>query len=167
MSNTIKLKNYSDVFEEYTAAAAIIPGMLLEYTDAGEVQAHATAGGNAIPMFALEDGLQGKGIDDSYADDDQVQVWIPGRGDQVYAILADGNTVDIGDYLESNGAGYLQLHATDTESFESAEAGSISVYPLQIVAQALEALDLSASSGESCPSEIPLGYDRRIKVRIV
>ena len=159
MPNTVKLKNFSDVNEEYTAtAAALIPGMLLELDSAGKVKAHATAGGNVLPMFAFEDELQGKGIDDAYAVSDKIQVWIPGRGDQVYAILADDNSVAIGDFLESNGAGFLQKHAADVS-----DAANVTN---QIVGVALEAVDLTGdSSAESSAS--PIGVNRRIKVRLV
>lgn len=166
--HSIKVKNYSDVFEEFTATAvAITPGTLLEMDSNGHVQAHSTAGGNVLPpMFALEDELQGNDIEDNYAASAKVQVWIPGRGDQVLAILADGQNVSVGDALESNGAGYLQAHVADVESFESAEAGSITVYPNQIVGVALEARDLSGSSGEETESGT-VGLNTRIKVRIV
>lgn len=160
MPNSVKLKNFSDVNEEYTATAvALIPGMLLELTSAGLVQAHSTAGGTVLPMFAFEDELQGKGIDQAYAVSDKIQVWIPGRGDQVYAILADDNNVAIGNFLESNGAGLLQKHASD----DSSVAPNITN---QIVGVALEAVDLTGdSSTESSAS--PLGVNRRIKVRLV
>lgn len=157
MANTIKIKNYSDVFEEIVAAGAILPGMLIEEGASGVI-AHNSAGENILPMFALEDELQGNGIDDAYASGDLVSVWIPGRGDQVYAILADGENVAVGDLLESNGAGYLQKHT----------AGSAGVveYPLAVVGYATEALDLSGSSGEEGSSGT-LGYNKRIIVRIV
>lgn len=164
--NSIRVKNYLNVQEEKVALAAITPGMLLELTTADKVKAHATAGGNVAPrMFALEDELQGNGIDDAYAADDQVQVWIPQAGDQVYAILADGENVSIGDLVESNGAGYLQKHVADVESFESNEAGELTVYPEQIVGEAVEALDLSDSSGGE--SSGALGYNKRLIIRIV
>lgn len=165
--HTIKLKKYSDNIVELAAAAAITPGMLLELTSAGTVQAHSTAGGNAAPIYiALEDELQGNGIDTAYVAADRVQTWIPYRGDEAYMILKDDTTaVVIGDLLESSGDGYLQKHVADVESFESAEAGAITVYPNQIIAQALEALDLSDSSGAE--SSGALGYNKRIKVRIV
>ena len=118
--NTIKVKKYSDVIEEIVAASAITPGMLLELASATTVKAHATAGGNQLPMFALEDELQGNGIDDAYAAADPVQVWIPYRGDIVYAILEDGNNVAVGDFVESAGNGNVQKHVADVESFESA-----------------------------------------------
>lgn len=135
---TIKIKKYSDHIEELIAVAAITPGMLVEYTSAGEVQKHSTAEGNAIPAFALEDEMQGKDIDDAYAADDPVQVWVPYRGDQVYAILADGHDVSKGDLLESDGNGYLQPHVADE--------GSSPILPLAIVGQSLEDVDTSDSA---------------------
>jgi hypothetical protein len=160
---TIKVKNFSDVNEEYTATAvAVMPGTLLELTSSGTVQAHSTAGGNAVPMFAFEDELQGKGINDTYLASDKIQVWLPGRGDIVYAILADNNDVSIGDYLESNGAGYLQKHTSDV--WESSNAPTITN---QIVGQAIEAVDTLQSSSEAESSAAPLALARRIKVRLV
>lgn len=146
--NTIKVKKYSDVIEEKVAAAAITPGMLLELTSDGEVQAHSSAGGKNLLMVALEDELQGNGIDDAYGADDVVQVWIPGRGDEGYLVLADGEDVSIGDALESAGTGYLRAYTSGEK-----------------VAVALEALDLSGSSGEE--SSGALGYDKRILVKFL
>ena len=162
--NTIKIKNYSNVFEEMEAAAAITPGMLVEQTPAAEtVRKHATSGGNAIPMFALEDALQGKGITDDYAAGDQVQVWIPGRGDQVYALIADEQNIAIGDPLESNGAGFLTKHTVETWDSADAQAAN-TVYSFPVVAVALEALDLSGLAGSESSSHPLRQY---MKVRIV
>lgn len=139
--NTIKVKKYADVVEEIQATAVeITPGMLLERTSAGLVQACTATTGAVFPMFALEDELQGKGIDDNYAvlqgiDDNyavgaQIQCWIPGRGDMVYALLEDGEDVEIGDFMESAGNGKLQVLTTG-----------------QPIAVAVEAVDDSGSSG--------------------
>jgi hypothetical protein len=148
--NTIKVKKYSDVIEEITATAvALTPGMLIELTSAGLVQAHATAGGDVLPMFALENELEGEGIDDAYAASDKIQVWVPYRGDQVYALLNDGETVVIGDFLESAGNGKLQKHA----------AAASDVYNNAIVGVAVEAVNMSDSSTAD--------PDGRIIVRII
>jgi hypothetical protein len=151
MSNTIKIKNYLNVQEEIIAIGVITPGMLLELTSAGKVQAHSASGQNMFQYFAVEDELQGEEITDTYAVADPVQVWIPQRGDIVYALLADGENASIGDYLESNGDGYLKVYAVDAES--------VANYTNQIVGQAIEAVDMSDSSGVD-----PAG---RIKVRII
>jgi len=156
--NTIKVKKYSDVIEEKVAAGEIYPGMLLELDSSGEVQAHSDAGKNAVPiMIALEDELQGNGIDDAYSADDPVQVWIPGRGDEAYMILADGENVAIGAELESDGNGYLQAVV--------AESATGATYPNSVIGIAMEAVDLSGSSGEE--SSGALGYNKRVLVKIV
>ena len=143
---TIKVKKYLDIIEEYVATAAVIkPGYLLELTSAGTVQAHSTSGGNVLPMFALEDELQGNGIDTSYAVSVPIQVWIPTRGDMVYAKLADGQSATVGDFLESAGNGQLNVYAAD--AIDSSDPGALTVYPNQIVGQALETLDVSSSTG--------------------
>ena len=174
--NTVKLKLYANIVNEYVVATAktVIPGQLVEMTSTStKIQPHSTAGGNAAPMFALEDELQGKDLGDTFAAGDRVQVLFAPPGSEVLAILADGQNVSIGDFLESNGAGYLQKHTADalSESWESGskqegQSLSLTVYPKQIVAQALEAVDLSQSSGEEESSET-IGYNKRIKVRIV
>ena len=104
--NTIKLKKYSDVIEEFVAGAAITPGMLVALNASGAVIPHGEAAGNAIPMFALEDELQGKTIDDAYEAGAPVQVWVAGRGDIVNAIA--GAEIAAGDFLVSDGTGKLK-----------------------------------------------------------
>lgn len=158
--NTIKVKKYSDVIEEMVASAAITPGMLLIIESTGKVKAHNQADKDVFPIFALEDELQGKGIDEAYAANDPVQCWIPYRGDIVNAILADGQKVVIGDPLTSDGYGRLKKHVTDT----GASTVPWTVYPEQIVGYAAEALDLSGSSGAEVSG--PLGYHKRLLVRI-
>lgn len=144
--NTIKLKKYSDVIEEIVAAGTITPGMLVELDNTGEVKAHSDEDGNVLPMFALEDELQGKTIDDDYVATNPVQVWIPYRGDKVNAILATGENVTIGTFLTSDGTG--KLHAAP------ALASTGNVAPLQIVGVATEAVNAASA-------------DARIIIRIV
>lgn len=126
---TIKVKKYSDVILEAEANAAITPGMLLEYTTTGTVKAHATAAGKHAFMFALEDELQGKGINDDYAAGDKVQIWVAGRGDLVYALLEDEANIAIGDFLESNGAGLLQEYTSGVIVGVAVEAQDLSTLP--------------------------------------
>ena len=163
MPNSIIIKRLgAEVIEELTATAvAIKPGFLLELASATTVQAHSTAEGNVLPMFALEDQFQGKAITADYAVSVKIQVWIPRRGDIVYAYLADGEDVSVGDFLESNGAGALQKHVPETQSWEAGAsgAGQITVPPNPIVGQAIEAVNLSDSANLTA-----LG---RIKVRIL
>ena len=158
---TIKLKNWSNVFCEFTANGTIIPGMLVEQTPAAEtIRTHRTASGPMIPMFAVEDALQGKGIDDAYTTGTKVQVWIAGRGDQVYALLKDEENIAIGDRLVSDGEGRLMKH-TDAKG----DSGTY-IYYNEIVGWALEAKDLSTLPEGSDSSAGGAYYHPRIKVRI-
>jgi len=143
--NTIKVKKYSDVIEEFVAAGTITPGMLVELDTTGKVKAHSDEDGNVLPMFALEDELQGKTIDDNYVATDPVQVWIPYRGDQVNAILAAGENVSIGTFLTSDGTGKLHAAPALTSTGDA---------PLQIVGVATEAVNAASA-------------DARIIIRIV
>ncbi len=135
--NTIKIKKYSDVIEEATAAAPFTPGHLIEFTSAGKVRAHSTATGTALPMFALEDELQGKGITEAYSTDNLVQCWIAGRGDMVYALLNSGESVTAGDFLESAGNGNLQALTTGTPIAQAVETVNASGGTARIVVRIL------------------------------
>jgi len=162
--NTVKIKKYSDVIEEFEAYEAMYPGMLVELRPGySTIRKHATEGGNAIPMIVLEDELQGKGLEDGYVAGDKVQVWFPGRGDIGYVQLEDEQNIAIGDFLESNGAGYFQKHIPQ-EASEGSAVAEVSVKPLRIIAQALEALDLSGLSSAGS-SETPTR--QFLKVRFV
>jgi hypothetical protein len=147
---------------EKLAVAALFPGHLVELTSADKVQKHSTAGGSVVPsMFAIEDENQGNGIDDAFAAADRVVTWIPQKGDWVLAVLADGQSVSIGDKLESAGTGALQKHVADT--YSSAQQATITSN--QIVGIAMEALDLSDSSGAEDSGA--LDYDQRLWIMIV
>ena len=154
---TIKIKKYLDIVEEYEAVAALYPGHLLELTTAGKVQKHSDASGEVVAAFALEDELQGNGIDDAYAAADKVQVWYPTKGEVVNAVLADGENASIGSLLVSNGDGTLAVY-TEPDSFDVHA-------PLMVVGQAIEAVDLSDSSGAEDSGA--LDWDKRICIRIV
>jgi hypothetical protein len=173
--NTVTLKNYLHVREEYVAGGTIIPGMLIELTSAGQVQKHSGAGKTTIMMFAIEDEAQGHGINqnlaiDNYNAGDKVQVWIPTRGDIVYALLNDEEVVVIGDFVESAGNGLLRKVVRTNDSWESADAnpggGLHTLYSQHIVGQVLEAKDLSAldNSESSAATATTTQY---IQVRIM
>jgi len=159
--NTITVKtNGYYMAEEAIANAAITPGHLLDLMSTGKVRVHPTPGGNADKIFAIEDDMQGNGIDDAYAADDRVFYRAYQRGDEVYALLANGEDVSIGDYLESAGDGTLQKYVADI----SGSSGT-SIYPNQIVGKAKEAVHVSDSSGDDSSAVVSPGA--RILVEIV
>jgi len=127
--------------EEFVAAGVVRPGDLIKMDSDGKVVKHASAGGYAERLFALEDALQGKEIGDSYAADDVVGAVVAQPGDVVYAWLSWGENVTKGDTLVSNGDGALKkLSSTDKP-----------------IAIALETLNLADSESA----------DERIRCRIV
>lgn len=142
MARKIIVMAYTDVYKEFEANAALYPGHLVEEMSTGKLRKHATAGGNVAPvMVAIEDALQGKAASEAYAEDDIVRVFYPRPGDEGYLILADGETIVIGDLLESNGDGTVRKHVVDSTG---------AYYLRQIVAKAKEAVDTSGSpAGET------------------
>ncbi len=133
------------IYKEAKATAATIkPGHLIEKVSAGTVQKHATAGGNSQKMFAYENEGIGGTIDTEYAASTLVKYIIPVRGAEVNAILANGENVAIGDFLESAGGGELRKHDPILNANSSGDTAVI--YPEAIVGIAMQAVDMSGSS---------------------
>ncbi len=133
-------------FEEYNAAeAGIYPGHLIKLNEGGNVINHDLEGDRHERMFAQEDALQGKTVDDVYANEALVGAIILPAGSECYAMLDDGEDVVIGDYLVSAGDGTLMK--------QYADSGMVDVF---VVGVALETLDLTGSGA----------VDTRILIRI-
>jgi hypothetical protein len=120
-------RRYGIMRIEETAAAAVTPGDLLEYS-AGNVQPHSTAAGTDVGsrMVALETMTPATGttpaIDQDYAAGDRVYVGLPVPGDVLYMWLATGSNVAKGDSLESAGSGALKAATTGAVVGIAAEA---------------------------------------------
>ncbi len=121
--------------EADAGVAGILPGMLLRVTNDETVSPHATQGGWAERAFAVEDALQGNGIDDAYADEEKVIFHMQRRGNRVNAIIRAGENLEVGDLLVSAGDGTL---------IDGSSVGS-GVDVADIIAVAVEEIDLSAS----------------------
>lgn len=122
--------------DEVTAGAAVLPGKAVQLQADGKwdpvvsTAAEYAKGGLCI---AVEDGLQGKRIDEAYADGDPMKVIFPQTGDEVLLLVKDGETIAIGDDL---------IVETTSGLFVEA-AGSEAAYE----AQALEAVSPSGANG--------------------
>lgn len=123
--------------QEPVANEAITPGQLVEYvqtgTHAGRIKKHASAGGPATKMFALEADYIGNPIGTDYASGDRVHALIAERGARIYAWLASGENVNLGAKLMSDGSGDLKAWATTNTQ------------PDTIVGVAGEAVDASSA----------------------
>jgi hypothetical protein len=132
MANTIQLTGgFKHV--EGEATTTIAPGMLLEVDSSGRDQlaAHNTANGFAERLFAVEDALRGRTVDDGYVSGDLVSAHLVDPGSEVQAFLDAGENASIGDFLVAAGSGTLQVVGT-----------SANEHPIAV---ALEALNLSGS----------------------
>lgn len=124
--------------EERIAGGAITPGHLVQRTSSNTVTVHGAASAKTAKLVAREMELTGKGIDDAYAADDQALYWNAKQGDQFYMWLAAGETISIGDLLESAGDGTLQAVTTGGEPlFEAVEAVTTTSVAARIKVEAL------------------------------
>ncbi len=157
--NTIKLKKYTDIIEEYVAAATIKPGQLLKLTSDGKVKPHNDASGTAAVLIALEDELRGRSILDSYSAGDPVQVWVATPGEMAYCILKSNQSAPIGTYLESAGDGELQIA-------EEVSSGATGTGPdHHIIGQVVATANTEELSTGEWGTELP--YAKFVIVRIV
>jgi len=112
------------------------PGMIMEREAAGTVKAHATEGGAAERLFALEDSLQGKTVDQAYAAGDRVRLGRFKRGEKLQVLLKAGVDVAIGE---------VGISAGDGKFIGEGDAASATTVADRIV-EFEEALDLTASA---------------------
>lgn len=99
----------SGVYKEATAGGAILPGHILYRSSATAVVVHATADGPVRPLFAIENGQVGDGIDTAYASADTVPMIYASRGTEIYALLAAAApAIVVNDPLGSAGDGTLK-----------------------------------------------------------
>lgn len=117
--NTIVLRGQPRE-ESFIASELLTPGELVEFGGSDDIQAHSTAGGDAIRMFVrAQHENDGAGIDDDIASGDEATVVFARPGDKINAIA--GGSVSVDDLVESNGSGRLVTKGTtsatgDTET---------------------------------------------------
>lgn len=114
----------------------ILPGMLLMKNADDEVVVHDTEGGRAAKMFALEDALFGKTVDETFDEDNPVPIIIPDQGGKVNALLEGGYEYTIGMELISAGNGKLKPASQITSGLTVEE----------VIAYCEETADLSTES---------------------
>lgn len=121
MANTILLKGRG-IRKEAVAAAGITPGHLLTINNTGKLAVHGTAGGKVAPLFAVENDLVGKTIDDAYVANDYVQAEYLWSGCEVLGWLKAGENVALGGLLQSAGDGTLVAFTSGSVLGQAIEA---------------------------------------------
>lgn len=109
--NTIWLGGEMKVVNDVAAGGIFSPGHLIErYNSSGTplLRKHSGAAGAAAKMFALNQSMLNKGVDDAYAVGDLVEYGIFSPGSTVWALIGV-LTVIQGSLLESAGNGTLRL----------------------------------------------------------
>jgi len=108
------------------AGEAITPGYLIERYNSGttmlfrkQTTASATAAGST---YACEQSMVNKGVDDGYAINDLVEAVVAGKGANIWAFIASGQTIVNGDRLESAGDGTLRKFTSGLEIARALEA---------------------------------------------
>lgn len=155
-TKTIVVKGQGTRFESL-ASGAIYPGMLVELLAATTVRAHSTAQGFAEKAFAVEDELQGRGIDTVYASGSVLQYNIMEPGSVVNALIQDAANITFGDKLVSAGDGTLIKYvaqsivdtidgAGDSSTDPGGTVSTTAVVTQRIVAVAMEDCNMSGSS---------------------
>jgi hypothetical protein len=112
MPNITILRGDYIVRREDISNEAITPGHLLSFNANDKIQKHASSGGNAIPMFAIESDYLGNDTTTAHTSGDKIPYAVCPAGTVVWAHLASGQTVARGEYLESNGDGQLKAYGT-------------------------------------------------------
>jgi len=154
MPNTVLLAGQPSIPQERVAAAAgILPGHLLEFGsggNAGKLQVHATASGEAAPWFARESLTPDRSsasapVDVAYQAGETVR-WMQARpGDLIYALVPQSAAAIVtGDELVSNGDGTLKKYTAQASNESGTATYTISTNC--VVARAAESVNNSAGA---------------------
>lgn len=123
--NTIFLGGRRVQIGDIAAKEVIIPGHLVERINTAGVtqwRKHATAAGDCSRAVATDQAMLNKGVDDTYAINDLMEVSIGEPGSTFWMLLPSGQTIVYGDGLESNGDGQLRKLAAGVLLFKALEA---------------------------------------------
>jgi hypothetical protein len=129
------------------ASEAVKAGMLLDIDTDGKFVKHAVAGGSGVVLIALPDPRHSN-VDvfataTAFADGDRIRAAAPQKGDTVMLWLEPEQTITRDEYLQSNGAGLVEVAVLSQTIDESGSATS-TIYPSKMLFKALEAVTTGA-----------------------
>jgi hypothetical protein len=117
----IKLRGEPIYDEQDKAAEAILPGHLITFDSNGDWIKHNVAGGFTPAVFATEREEMGDDIDVAYAVGDKVKSAHFYPGCRVAVLIASGQNLIKGDFMESAGDGTMRKFAAGTRIGRSME----------------------------------------------
>ena len=112
--NRILLGGDATFVNDLAASATLTPGHLLErFNNSGVIRLRvATADVAGPPLVALDQSMNNKSVDDTYAANDLVEAAVLHKGATAWMLIASGQTVNAGTLLGSAGDGTLKTGAT-------------------------------------------------------
>lgn len=117
------------VVNEYSAGAAITPGMLIELYRNGsgkmQLRPHASATAVVAPWVATEQIQWNKTVDDAYAINDLVNSVHLRKGSTFWGLVPSGQDISNGEFLQSNGDGKLKSASATTADANVAQFQSL------------------------------------------
>jgi len=125
--NTIFLGGDRTQVNDLAASATIKPGHLVErFNSAGVIRWRvATADVAGPPAVATDAAMLNKGVDDTYAANDLMEVSVLHKGTTAWMLIASGQTVNAGTLLGSAGDGTLKTGATVARFTAIENAGAV------------------------------------------
>jgi hypothetical protein len=132
--NTVYLGGPRTVINDLAASEAITPGHLIEkFNNAGVWRLRKHTGTSlAGSMYATEQSMLNKGVDDAYAANDLVEAVHGTPGTTIWALLASGQSIVFGNDLESAGDGTLKVYNAGVKIATANETVAAVVTPTRI-----------------------------------
>lgn len=127
--NTIFLGGERTQINDLAASATIKPGHLVQrFNSAGVIRWQvASADVAGPPAVATDAAMLNKGVDDTYAANDLMEVSIGHKGAKFWMLIASGQTVNAGTLLGSAGDGTLKTGATVARFTATDNYGAVTV----------------------------------------
>lgn len=121
----VHLAGKGELLNEHHAYEELTPGMLLErYLDGSTIKwkKQVTASIDVARIVCLDRPELNQDLDTVVPAGDIVNAFIPQRGATINAIIASGQNIANGEYLESAGGGKLQAYSAGVKLAQSLEA---------------------------------------------
>lgn len=138
----------SPIERKMKASEAIKSGMLLDIDTNNLFVKHPTAGGSGMVLIALPDpdheGVDAFSTATAFSDGDTIRAAAAKPGDSVILWLEQSQTITRDEYLQSNGAGLVEV-AVLSQAVDEAGSATYTVIPNKMLFKALEAVTTTSA----------------------